>query len=85
MGNQSSMSSVLPEAQVTVGEPLQSRKRPLELPERKGVEQRETVLEEFERANSYLDLTCDSDDQPALKIRRVELQNYETMAAAKKG
>ena len=84
MGNQSSMSSVLPEAQVTVGEPLQSRKRPLELPERKGVEQRETVLEEFERANSYLDLTCDSDDQPALKIRRVELQNYETMAAAKK-
>jgi hypothetical protein len=85
MGNQSSISSVLTETHAMVGEPLQSRKRLLDLPERKGVEPREVVLEEFRRANSYLDLTCDSDNQPALKVRKVGLQNHETVRGSREG
>ena len=85
MGNQSSSSSVLTETHAMVGEPLQSRKRPLDLPERKGVEPREVVLEEFRRANSYLDLTSDSDNQPALKVRKVGPQNDETVRGSREG
>jgi hypothetical protein len=85
MGNQSSISSILTETHAMVGEPLQSRKRPLDLPERKGVEPREVVLEKFRRANSYLDLTCDSDNQPALKVRKVGLQNHETVRGSREG
>ena len=65
-------------------EPLQGQKRLSDPPERRGVERREILREEANRAMVYFDLTADYDGQPPLKTRRVGPQKYNTTNALTK-